>query len=158
MLWCDWVGGSLTIVTVSERNVIIWDTILGSKKNVLSNICGKEITACCLDDRQVHKQHLHTPLQSVHDIVPKYPCTTPCIFLLLSTEKDHHNKCLTPPPHTLLSPFKHPLYPLLPISSPRTHSLTPLTPTNLLLIIEKNHHRRRFTSSPPPSNIHFNPF
>ena len=59
VLWCDWVGGSLTIVTVSERNVIIWDTILGSKKNVLSNICGKEITACCLDDRQVQPYTVH---------------------------------------------------------------------------------------------------
>lgn len=52
VLWTDWVGGSLTIVTVSERNVTIWDTILGSRKNVLANICGNEITACCLDDRK----------------------------------------------------------------------------------------------------------
>ena len=55
VIWLDWCEASLTIITVSERNVAVWDTILGSKKNVVSNICGSEVTAVCLDGSRKRK-------------------------------------------------------------------------------------------------------
>lgn len=42
---------SLTILTASERNVKIWDAVIGNLKHVFKNITQSEITAVCLDDR-----------------------------------------------------------------------------------------------------------
>jgi len=41
-----------TIITASERNVIVWDALVGSKTFAHTDICGSEISACCLDDRK----------------------------------------------------------------------------------------------------------
>jgi len=43
---------SLTIFTASERNVKIWDAVLGSIKSSFKNITSSDITAACLDDRE----------------------------------------------------------------------------------------------------------
>jgi WD40 repeat protein len=43
---------SLTIFTASERNVKIWDAVLGSLKQCYNHITNSDITAACLDDRQ----------------------------------------------------------------------------------------------------------
>lgn len=43
---------SLTIFTASERNVKMWDAVLGSLKQSYNNIVTSDITAACLDDRQ----------------------------------------------------------------------------------------------------------
>ncbi len=67
--WVAWNTDNPVIITASERNVIIWDALIGSKTftSVISslcslgphceicrhtNICGEEISACCLDDRK----------------------------------------------------------------------------------------------------------
>ena len=43
---------SLTILTASERNVKVWDALLGSLKQAFANVTASDISAACLDDRQ----------------------------------------------------------------------------------------------------------
>eukprot|EP01034_Spumella_vulgaris_P022221 gene22221-28335_t len=50
--WVAWNTDNPVIITASERNVIIWDALIGSKTFTHTNICGEEISACCLDDRK----------------------------------------------------------------------------------------------------------
>jgi len=52
VIFMSWIENSCIIITASERNVIIWDALVGSKTSVHKNICGDEISACCLDDRK----------------------------------------------------------------------------------------------------------
>jgi WD40 repeat protein len=52
VFWLTFNAERSTFVTVSERNVMIWDAFMGSTTTVNLNICGEEITACCLDDRR----------------------------------------------------------------------------------------------------------
>jgi len=49
-----WNVESSVIITVSERTVIVWDALIGSKTVTCVNIMGGdgEITAACLDDRK----------------------------------------------------------------------------------------------------------
>jgi WD40 repeat protein len=49
--WLAWNEEASVFITASERNVMVWDALVGSKTITNSNICGNEITACCLDDR-----------------------------------------------------------------------------------------------------------
>jgi WD40 repeat protein len=50
--WVAWNDESLVFCTASERNIIIWDALTGSKTVTSSNISGDEISACCFDDRK----------------------------------------------------------------------------------------------------------
>jgi hypothetical protein len=52
ILWMDFDMEHMTIITASERNVMIWDALIGSKTTTATNICGHEISACCLDDKK----------------------------------------------------------------------------------------------------------
>lgn len=52
VVWLGLIEAKSFFVTVSERNVILWDAFSGTKSQVNLNICDEEITACCLDDRQ----------------------------------------------------------------------------------------------------------
>lgn len=52
IFWVAWSEDACQFITVSERNVIVWDGLLGSKTVANLNICGEEISACCLDDRK----------------------------------------------------------------------------------------------------------
>ena len=48
-----WVPEMCCFVTVSEKNVIVWDALIGCKNVINDNIIeGQEITAACLDDRK----------------------------------------------------------------------------------------------------------
>jgi hypothetical protein len=47
-----WIDTASTIITASERNVIVWDALMGSKMYTHTDICEDEISACCLDDRR----------------------------------------------------------------------------------------------------------
>ncbi len=47
-----WVQESCSFITVSERNVIVWDALIGSKQFVNDNMHHEEITAACLDSRK----------------------------------------------------------------------------------------------------------
>lgn len=50
--WVAFNSGNSVIITASDYNVIVWDALIGSKTFTHTNICGEEISACCLDDRQ----------------------------------------------------------------------------------------------------------
>ncbi len=52
VLWVGWNAAQSQIITVSERNVITWDALMGSKITINSNVCADEISAACLDDRR----------------------------------------------------------------------------------------------------------
>mmetsp|Transcript_10420 Transcript_10420/g.15848 ORF Transcript_10420/g.15848 Transcript_10420/m.15848 type:complete len:1219 (+) Transcript_10420:174-3830(+) len=52
VIWLSLNSDSLTVITASNHNLIIWDLLLGSKMLVHNNICGEEISACCLDNRK----------------------------------------------------------------------------------------------------------
>lgn len=52
VIWLALNPESSTIITASTHNIIIWDMLLGSKLLTHNNICGEEISACCLDDRK----------------------------------------------------------------------------------------------------------
>ena len=47
-----WVQESCSFITVSERNVIVWDALIGSKVVTNENMHENEITAACLDSRK----------------------------------------------------------------------------------------------------------
>jgi WD40 repeat protein len=47
-----WVTESCSFITVSERNVIVWDALIGSKLVANENMHHQEITAACLDSRK----------------------------------------------------------------------------------------------------------
>lgn len=48
-----WVPDSCCFVTVSEKNVIVWDALIGCKNVINANIIdGFEVTCACLDDRK----------------------------------------------------------------------------------------------------------
>ena len=50
--WIEFNAETSTFVTCSEKNLIIWDALLGSRTISHSNIAGAEISACTLDDRK----------------------------------------------------------------------------------------------------------
>mmetsp|Transcript_9483 Transcript_9483/g.20785 ORF Transcript_9483/g.20785 Transcript_9483/m.20785 type:complete len:1383 (-) Transcript_9483:151-4299(-) len=50
--WMAYIPENSVIITASDRNVIVWDALIGSKIFAHTNICGEEISACCLDDRK----------------------------------------------------------------------------------------------------------
>lgn len=50
--WIAWNEDKSIIITASEQNVIVWDALIGSRLYSHPNICGEEISACCLDDRK----------------------------------------------------------------------------------------------------------
>lgn len=52
IFWVSFNEGNSCIITASECNVIVWDALIGSKTFTHTNICGEEISACCLDDRK----------------------------------------------------------------------------------------------------------
>lgn len=53
ILFIFWVPESCCFITVSERNVIVWDALIGCKNTINEAIMeGEEITAACLDDRK----------------------------------------------------------------------------------------------------------
>lgn len=52
IFWMDWNVEKLVIFTASERNITMWDALMGSKITRCHNICNDEISACCLDDRK----------------------------------------------------------------------------------------------------------
>lgn len=52
VFWIDWNDESWVFVTVSEKNVILWDGIMGSKTTIHTNIAPDDISACCLDNRK----------------------------------------------------------------------------------------------------------
>jgi WD40 repeat protein len=52
VIWASYSQKNSCIVTASERNVIVWDALIGSRTFTHVNICGEDITACCLDDRE----------------------------------------------------------------------------------------------------------
>ena len=47
-----WVEESCSFITISERNVIVWDALIGSKQFVNDNMHHEEITAGVLDSRK----------------------------------------------------------------------------------------------------------
>ena len=48
-----WVAASVSFITISDYNVIVWDALIGSKTVVNERMNGDvEITAACLDDRK----------------------------------------------------------------------------------------------------------
>ena len=47
-----WVAEAVSFITVSEINVIVWDTLIGSDLSNDAMNGDVEITACCLDDRK----------------------------------------------------------------------------------------------------------
>ena len=73
VFWIAWNEESSVFLTASERNLIVWDGLLGSTTQRLSNIMGEEITACCLDDRMrkivigdnVGRIHVYNPANGV---------------------------------------------------------------------------------------------
>jgi WD40 repeat protein len=46
-----WGAEKSVFITVSLRNLTIWDGLLGCRTTTHPDICGNEITACCMDDR-----------------------------------------------------------------------------------------------------------
>ncbi|RYH05017.1 hypothetical protein EON65_45870, partial [archaeon] len=52
VFWVEWNDQTCVIITASERNVIVWDALIGSKTFTHTDICNEEISACCLDDRK----------------------------------------------------------------------------------------------------------
>lgn len=52
IFWIAWNDESSVFLTASERNLIIWDGLLGSCTQRHFDICEDEITAVCLDDRK----------------------------------------------------------------------------------------------------------
>jgi len=52
VIWSAFLEDSLQLIAVSTRNVSIWDVILGSRTICHENICGEDITACCMDGRK----------------------------------------------------------------------------------------------------------
>eukprot|EP01038_Epipyxis_sp_PR26KG_P011209 gene11209-15040_t len=52
IFWIGWIDHNSVIITVSEKNVIIWDALIGSRTYIHADMCGMEISACCLDDRK----------------------------------------------------------------------------------------------------------
>lgn len=52
VIWTAYLEHSLQLIAVSTRNVTVWDIILGSKSTSHDNICGEDITACCMDGRK----------------------------------------------------------------------------------------------------------
>ena len=52
VVYLDFIPSTCSIVTASEKNVIVWDSLIGSKLFTNTNICAHEITSCCLDDRK----------------------------------------------------------------------------------------------------------
>ena len=50
--WVAWNAEASVFITVSERNTIVWDALIGSKTITCTNICGAEVSAVCLDDRK----------------------------------------------------------------------------------------------------------
>ena len=50
--WIEFNAETSTFVTASEKNLIIWDALLGSRTISHSNLAGTEISACSLDDRK----------------------------------------------------------------------------------------------------------
>eukprot|EP01041_Mallomonas_annulata_P000978 gene978-1912_t len=52
VLWTSFIEESWLIMTASAKNLTVWDALLGSKTIINENICGEELTACCMDDRR----------------------------------------------------------------------------------------------------------
>ena len=51
--WVAWNEETSVFLTVSDKNLIVWDALLGCRNVSHSKFAaGKEITACCLDDRK----------------------------------------------------------------------------------------------------------
>ena len=47
-----WVGDSSSFITISDRNVVVWDALIGSKSVFNDDIHDADITAACLDARR----------------------------------------------------------------------------------------------------------
>jgi len=50
--WICFNDETSVFLTTSEKNLIIWDALLGSRTISHTNIAGAEISCCCLDDRR----------------------------------------------------------------------------------------------------------
>lgn len=52
VFYMQYIPQSSLIITASERNVIVWDALVGSRMFTHTNITTDEISSCCLDDRK----------------------------------------------------------------------------------------------------------
>lgn len=50
--WVGWNEKTSTFVSISDRTVIVWDALIGTKTVTSTGIVSNDITACCFDDRK----------------------------------------------------------------------------------------------------------